>query len=207
MSAEANMTGELSFTEYQVLASRTLPRILDSDPIDLAHMALGLVSETSELKDAIVKYMDHDLDPIQDTYINITEEFCDMMWYLAGWCTIRGYELVNLTRAPKPDQNEEEHTFADLQWCIAELGDLAKKYLAYGKVIDKDKEGKLLACTFHNIAQGYNEFGHDAGLTLIPFGRGLMNNIAKLTVRYPQKFDKDLAQNRDLAAEFEKLKQ
>lgn len=205
MSTEANMTGELTFTEYQVLASRTLPRILDSDPIDLAHMALGLVSETSELKDAIVKYM---TEPAfdQNTYINITEEFCDMMWYLAGWCTIRGYELVNVTRGVSPTQAEEED-FGDLQWCIAELGDLAKKYLAYGKAIDKAREGKLLACTFHNIAQGYNEFGHDAGLTLIPFGRGLMNNIAKLTVRYPQKFDKDLAQNRDLAAEFEKLKQ
>jgi hypothetical protein len=199
---------ELAFQEYQVLASRTLPRILDSNPIDLAHMALGMTSELSEIADAHNKIHQSKNEGSNADYINLSEEYADVAWYLAGWCTIRGYEMHRLSLGYKPvfddADSEDYYTFASLDWCVCEISDLAKKYLAYGKEIPQDKEMKLLSSLFYCI---YNDFEDNITLyeSELTLGKALANNIAKLLVRYPDKFDKDKAITRDLIAERKEL--
>lgn len=183
--------GELSFADYQVLSSRTYPDIFQSQPMNLAHMAMGMTSEMSELMEAYEKYVDYASEKHE---VNISEELADCSWYLSNWCTIRGYKFASLRLMPVSEQMKRP-----LMWHVCEISDLAKKLFAYGKPINADKEIELLAGAFYQIDFMFKS------LPNIGMKRALFRNIAKLTVRYPKNFDKDMAQNRDLAAEYEAL--
>jgi NTP pyrophosphatase (non-canonical NTP hydrolase) len=77
---------------------------------------------------------------------------------------------------------------------VGELADVFKKNMAYGKEIDWVNVKEELFDLMWYVA-GFCKFNE------IDFEEGLQTNINKLRQRYPDKFTKELANNRDIAAE------
>lgn len=202
---------EFKIQDYQQLAKRTCAS-LGSDKLDLSHMILGLVSEQSEWMAAIAN----------GDSVNYSEEVADMMWYIANYCTFRGYSFyddiyVHTGTLPFDETTPEYETLAfyfqynetrheiQVMSMVSQLSDLVKKYVAYNKPIDKQLELTLLrylAGIFHtgeehNIPQNF----------YFDFHRDLKNNIEKLQARYPEKFTEENALNRDLDVERKILEQ
>ena len=77
-----------TFSQYQKLSARTLK----GNP-QLAEMALGLAGETGEVIDCLKKHLfhGHKLDPAK-----ITDELGDVLWYIAGLCSILGVDMEDV---------------------------------------------------------------------------------------------------------------
>ena len=166
----------MTFKEYQEQAKRTCPS-LGSEKLDLAHMVLGIHSEYNEWVEAI------DL-------VNEGEELADMLWYLANYCTFRGYNFERLFDVELKNNLGVTHNSSKLE-------DLVKKYVAYNEKIDISAESILLENLAYAIKKMYRD-GSD-------IFQSLQNNIDKLKVRFPEKFDEELAKNRDLVSERKEL--
>lgn len=177
----------MTLRQFQKESKRTCPSL--GDKLDLAHMVLGIQSETEEFLQAIVK----------EDKVNIGEEQADQYWYLANYCTFRGYDLQQL----HDDRNDifvvDWENEVDLYMVfISRLQDLVKKYVAYGKPINKEVEENCLKVLLW-ILQGTNdEYGIDLETIL-------ENNIAKLKIRFPDKFTEENAINRNLEQERKQL--
>lgn len=171
----------MELKEYQLAASRTCPD-LGSDKLNLSHMVMGMCSELSELSDAEEK---------QD-WVNVAEEHADIMWYLANYANIQKLDLDEISKKG----TEGDSTLA---WFCCEITDLVKKYVAYNKPIDAEKEDYYIGCILHLVKFNLN------GLSENGFSKALENNIAKLKVRYPEKFSDENAVNRNLEAERKEL--
>ena len=72
----------MTFKEYQLNAKRTVAE-LGSLELNLSHMVLGIISEQEEFLKALV---DNDK-------VNLLEESVDAIWYIANYCTFRGFDL------------------------------------------------------------------------------------------------------------------
>ena len=165
----------MTFKEYQEQAKRTCPS-LGSEKLDLAHMVLGIHSEYNEWITATDE-------------VNESEELADMLWYLANYCTFRNYSFERLL-------DVELSNTLGITFNSSKLQDLVKKYIAYNKEISISEESALLENLAFNIKKLYVE---------VDIFQSLQNNIDKLKVRFPEKFDEELAKNRDLAAERKEL--
>lgn len=77
-----------TFSQYQRLSARTL-----KDDPQLAEMALGLTGEAGEVIDYLKKHLfhGHELDPAK-----ITDELGDVLWYIAGLCSILGVDMEDV---------------------------------------------------------------------------------------------------------------
>ena len=174
----------MTFKEYQEQAKRTCPS-LGSDKLDLAHMVLGIYYEHEELLKAIVK---------RDS-VNVMEEMCDQIWYIANYCTFRGFNLQELydDRSEFTQENwEEECAIGEVK--LSKLQDYVKKYLAYSKPLDEIKEKDAIKGILF-------ELQNDCDFSDIDIFEGLDKNIAKLKARFPEKFTEEAALNRDLVKE------
>jgi NTP pyrophosphatase (non-canonical NTP hydrolase) len=105
------------------------------------------------------------------------------------------------TLASLPSELENNlHMMLGMQTEVAELSDVFKKHLAYGKDIDwvniKEELGDLMwyIANFCNIND-------------IDIEEVMQTNIDKLRVRYPEKFTQENALNRDLETERKILEQ
>lgn len=165
----------MTFKEYQEQAKRTCPT-LGSEKLDLAHMVLGIHSEYNEWVNAT-------------DAVNESEELADMLWYLANYCTFRNYSFERLFDVELP--NNLKLTFNS-----SKLQDLVKKYIAYNKEISISDESALLENLAFNIKNLYRR---------TDIHQSLQNNIDKLKIRFPEKFDEELAKNRDLVSERKEL--
>ena len=165
----------MTFKEYQKQAKRTCPT-LGSEKLDLAHMVLGIHSEYNEWITATDE-------------VNESEELADMLWYLANYCTFRNYSFERLF-------DVELSNTLGVTFNSSKLQDLVKKYIAYNKEISISEESALLGNLAFNIKELYGD---------VDILQSLQNNIDKLKVRFPEKFDEELAKNRDLAAERKEL--
>ena len=165
----------MTLKEYQEQAKRTCPT-LGSEKLDLAHMVLGIHSEYNEW----IKATDA---------VNESEELADMLWYLANYCTFRNYSFERLFDVKL--SNNLGVTFNS-----SKLQDLVKKYIAYNKEISVSEESALLENLAFNIKKLYGE---------TDVFQSLQNNIDKLKIRFPEKFDEELAKNRDLVSERKEL--
>lgn len=60
---------------------------------DNVHMLFGMLTEIGELTDAFKKQMAYgkDID-----WVNVKEEVGDLMWYIAGFCNINGFDLEEI---------------------------------------------------------------------------------------------------------------
>lgn len=179
-----NMTEQNIFTWYQEQAKRTCPD-LGSEKLNLAHMVLGIFSEREE---QIKAHVEQDIT-------GVLEETADALWYIANYCTFRNFSLQELynDRFDFTQEKWEEHAYVE-DVKLSKLQDCVKKYIAYNKPLDSEKEKNAIKGILTSIVQKLSEFGLD-------IQHGLKKNIAKLQVRFPEKFTEENALNRNLEAE------
>lgn len=168
---------------YQELAKRTCVSLGD-EKLDLSHMILGIISEREEYLKACVENDD----------VNQREELADYLWYIANYCTLRNYDFNNLVEEYQYNFElqgwEEQVSIFDV--FSSKLADYVKKYIAYGKPIERQLEERALGAIIFSI--GLEECYFD-------FKTDLERNINKLKVRFPDKFSQEKALNRDLKTE------
>ena len=169
----------MNIHEFKEQCKRTCPSLEGGIKLDLAHMVLGMNTEIVELREAI-----NNKDGV-----NIQEEISDFLWYFCNYQNFRGYSEYD-------NVNDEFSGFPvnRLYDRVAQLQDLIKKFVAYNKEINKDTEVFLLNKIYYYILLIASTFE-------ISIEEGLEKNIAKLKARYPEKFDENLAINRDLETE------
>lgn len=96
------------------------------------------------------------------------------------------------------EQADNLHMVLGMLTEIGELADVFKKNMVYGKEIDWVNVKEEIFDLMWYVA-GFCEFNN------IDFEKGLDTNIKKLRARYPEKFTKENARNRDLSVEREIL--
>ena len=171
----------MNIHEFKEQCKRTCPSLEGGIKLDLAHMVLGMNTEIVELREAIRN---------KDS-VNIQEELSDFLWYFCNYKTFRGYSEYNY--------KEQEHVsnpmiVYKLYDRVAELQDLIKKFVAYNKQINIEVELFLLNEIYEYILTIAYSYSAD-------IEEGLERNIAKLKVRFPEKFDESLAINRNVEVE------
>lgn len=172
----------MNVIEFQKYAKRTCPD-LGSSELNASHMALGLYTELGELYTAL-HHMHKAIDEV-----NVREELGDFMWYIANMANQVDYPLMEVTAGT--------HTFGfnELFKQSTVLADVIKKHMAYGRELDLQKvtdELFLLNIMCHNF--------YDMGIK-VDLELAMEKVIAKLRIRYPEKFTADAALNRNLDAE------
>ena len=172
----------MKIQEFKEQCKRTLPSLDGGIKLDLAHMVLGMNTEIVELREAIQN---------KDS-VNIQEELSDFLWYFCNYKNLRGYTEYNYDEQELTSNSAIIYKLYDR---VAELQDLVKKFVAYNKEINTEVELFLLNEIYHCILTiAYSSYSAD-------IEEGLEKNIAKLKARYPEKFDENLAINRDLETE------
>jgi NTP pyrophosphatase (non-canonical NTP hydrolase) len=184
-----------TFGEYQKLASRTCAK-LETPRLDSTHMMLGVVTEIGEVLDIYKKNIAYGKEMDK---VNLGEELADIAWYIANDCTFNGIDL-------------------DHEACIEgrlEIREALQKGEFYGEQVNEQEKTLSLIV---NILLGYLGQDNTGGLFSDPlavmtilehvaekesldFFQCLTNNIAKLKVRYPEKFTNEDALVRNVEAE------
>lgn len=162
--------------DYQELAMRTRADgagTHNNVPNDLIHAVLGLMDELHELSHAT-------------THANHVEELGDILWFCALGAHSLDYKLDFSGKFSSKGQY-----IADT---IMKLAGLVKRSYAYGKELDKDKIASMLQMIVDGVFKACDEY--DAVFDMVKD-----RNIAKLRVRYPDKYEDSLALNRNLEAE------
>lgn len=169
---------------------------VDAKDIRALHAAMGLVTEAGELLE-IFNFPDHEVDAPG----HIEEEVGDLFWYVAvlinsGW--ISGDQVRFIRKYARRQWMDDKkklnsHELARLlSISAASLMDALKKRLWYGKALESEEPAII------NILEALFMFCCVRGLDR---GKILDANIAKLKLRYPEKFDQHLALNRDVQGE------
>lgn len=165
----------MKINKYQIESKRTCPS-LGGEKLDLAHMVLGIFTEFEE-------YVNCTDD------VNRSEECSDIMWYISNYCTFREWDLDDLWKNKNYNGNSFIVNTSILQ-------DIVKKFIAYNKKIDVEKEYNILTGLISNVYDMYDG---------IDYEKSLENNINKLKVRFPEKFTEENAINRNLEEERKQL--
>jgi NTP pyrophosphatase (non-canonical NTP hydrolase) len=193
---------------YQQLAEKTLSGKFyaseDKTLQNLIHGAVGMVTEASELYEAV----------INEDYVNIGEELGDFLWYVS----IFERELDYKFDSAYTDYGNDK--VGDLDWSeenvLSVLNDTAIKLMVEsGKLLDSLKKatfyGRPLLKLAVPMTSTLNKIVADMSLMFFFLGQTVENsrrvNIAKLSARYPDGFSEFFAQNRDLEAELRILSQ
>jgi hypothetical protein len=170
------------YQENTLNTCATLPTLTE----DTAHMLYGMFSEIDELLGAFDR-------------VNAGEELTDSLWYLSNYCNFYDIELSDHFefKSNKYDILPISHGLEydiHLIRCISKLSDWEKKSMAYKKPFSDEKRLELVL----NIAKAINDCY--AVRSLDPY-QCMQNNIDKLRLRFPEKFDQERALNRNLAGE------
>lgn len=180
-----------SLDEYQVLAARTLPdltefypNIIHYETANMLHMKYGVDTEVGEIQDLYKKSFAY--RKVFDK-INLLEEVCDMIWYLAGTCTLLQVSLNNfLKEIPYSAELVPTKDFPSIP--IMEDVKGCKENLTSGDITNAEFIGAFVSSEEELF-------------------RGLTNNINKLICRYPDKFNNKDAVERNLSTERKQLEQ
>lgn len=177
----------MNIEQYREETKRTLPD-LGSTLLNSIHMTLGIMTEVGEILKNFNEPSEGGID-----FVNIGEELTDIHWYLANYANIH-----NLTFPEFNDENiilwEDEYTLGKFIEFSSELADLDKKLLAYNKLVDEKTRHKWFVLTYKYLLKLYKEYSLDVE-------KCRQNNIDKLRLRFPDKFDQEKAINRDHTAE------
>ena len=161
----------MTIKQYQIECKRTCPS-LGSREKDLLHMELGIITEVGEALDIFKKNLAYG-KPID--YVNLGEELADICWYICNYQTFINKE-TNFKEyyLGYEISNEEEifETFKEIVNC-------------------KEYDRNIYLFNIRCIAKFYN----------LNFEQLLDRNIKKLKIRFPDKFTKEQALNRDLDSE------
>ena len=168
------------------------------------HAVMGLATEIGELAAPLEKtiFYGAELDRV-----NIKEELGDTMWYVGIAADELGFTIYQLTnknfvRLRIPDSidkgpvsvvlKDEVKVIYPLLNLIRELGEFTdplKKFIFYGRPLDKD----ILKEKLEAIVSYATVLAEDLGVTLQEL---MTENIHKLSKRYPEKFTEDHALRR-----------
>ena len=177
----------MEFKQFKEKYKRTCASLGD-EKLDLSHMIIGMVSEIVELDDSL---------KIRDT-VNTEEEVADIYWYLMNYISFRNLD-INLEQTEISKYRFDSWRLViKLSIEISKLSDLTKKYIAYGRPIDELEEQELIL----EIDSYLQAILLRKGLDL---GNILQNNIDKLKIRFPEKFNENEANNRNLTKERKEL--
>ena len=171
-----------SLKEYQELAQRTCTD-LGSKKLNNLHMKMGLITELAEAIDVYKKKIAYkkDID-----YVNLQEELIgDVFWYAVNYCRIN---KLALPKMPEALWESQKPSYTDAEY--------VNNLIEFVKLSMKPKKNISSLMIKIYILSAYLNFD---------FYQSLTNNINKLMVRYPEKFDTDKAINRDLETERKRL--
>lgn len=82
----------MEIKEYCEKVENTRARLVNIGA-DNVHMLFGMLTEIGELTDAFKKQMAYGKDV---DWVNVKEEVGDLMWYIAGFCNINGFDLEEI---------------------------------------------------------------------------------------------------------------
>lgn len=114
-----------------------------------------------------------------------------------------GYQLA-ASRISSPEMMRLLHAAMGLCTEAGEIQDQLKKYIFYGKPLDKVnlfEEGGDISWYLRILSEGLKELTSGK----CSFEEMIAANIRKLKIRFPDKFTEDLAINRDTKKEMEGL--
>jgi len=185
-------------TTYQNNAIRTLPRLGHKDK-DLFHMGLGVKTEMGEILDIFKKNIAYNKEI---DLVNLSEEFGDMMWYVANTCNILGAQLDVDSDSCTP------FSIASLDPSIYRLDRYCNTLFEFTLInvesqtrrsdIDNAYYFSMIIDTcniiYHVIKHLCKDYGFD-------FNNVLDTNIKKLKLRYPDNFSNEKALNRNINKE------
>lgn len=170
--------------------------------LDLAHMALGVASELSELEECLIQ-IHKEFDEI-----NLEEELGDKMWYAVNWANLLNIIAVEPKEPNKIEAMSALIIYSDQSALIiygGQLADIAKRYLAYGATLEQQEEKRKKAKNYLTNTEILNRYiiaiYNLAGVYGLNMETIMGKNITKLYVRYPEQFSEDMALMRDLEAE------
>ena len=170
----------MNFKEFQQNCLVTFSPNSDIN-IELLHCMVGVTSEQEELWEAIQK----------DDTVNISEELCDMLFYLVVYCNKRKISLDLVEMAYEEVNTEEMFSFNQLNLFNSAWQDAAKKIIFYNREISE---------TFA-LMMVFEELFKLAALKEINLYEAMDKLINKLKARYAGKFSEFAANNRDLITE------
>lgn len=173
----------MQLSKYQEEAKRTCSDL--GEKLNLAHMVLGIGSETEEVYKAAV----------ENDFIGIGEEIADKFWYIANYCSFRNIDFQYLydTRNEFTEEAWEANSEVEVIK-FSKLQDYIKKYIAYNKPIDPKLELNALRGIVWSLTEVISNYNADLNVLL-------ERNIAKLKARFPEKFTEEAALNRNLVKE------
>lgn len=173
-----------NMTEYQVGAVRTMPDL--SVERQTLHCIMGMMGEAGEVMEV----------PFDDRERRI-KEMGDCMWYSAILFYIHGEDFAAAWKeAEETYDPTHAHRSCEEKAVVmaAKMTDIIKKCEFYGTPI--------IWSDLRPLALGYlaalSAMGSKAGVMILTVGQ---INLNKLKARYPEKFDADLAVNRNTDAE------
>lgn len=179
----------MTLKEYQSQTLRSC-NDLGSEPLNLAHMVLGIFSEFNEFLAA----------DVNEDVVNLKEEVADKFWYISNYCNFRGYDLQTIYNNRRDFiENEILGKTGGFIYSLSQLQDLVKKNLVYNKEINREIEEDLLK----RILYFLEEWCYDINIPLTEESLEdiLEKNINKLKARFPDKFTEENAINRNLEVE------
>lgn len=163
------------------------PEFVDSlfakhpDPaVMFAHAALGISTEAFELFTAVDE-------------VNAVEELGDLAFYVVAARNVLFNAGVSGER-----ENADDVEDKGIEARVCELQDLAKRWMAYGKLPDFGKVDTVLSCI---LGYGIGVVDREASQVEATLDNAIEANRRKLNVRYQAGFSTQAALNRDLAAE------
>jgi hypothetical protein len=185
----------MEMKEYVVLSERTMAGgfYLDKEEIDLLHGAIGIATEMEEFVSCyggLTKKQNFDL-------VNASEELADMAWYLAIFARKLNIDLsVPVNDGLYLTHSNEFSVFTEEMTVLSgQLLDIFKKKMFYNRAYNTEKISDIIIKMHSHI------WCLSTYCLKVPFGIALQNNIDKLRKRFPDKFETNLANNRDLNAE------
>lgn len=172
----------MNFNEYIPLAMRTLSPLAVSQT---EHANLGLISELGELADAVKKSYAYG-KPFDA--VNAMEEVADICWYVALHCQELGIEIQTEALADAVDSLSAEpgiSLYAHIEALTHMTADM----------LDEDSDKVMIVhCMLASLSHLLSQYG-------FTLSQALAVNIAKLSLRYGDKFSEVGALVRDLQAE------
>lgn len=174
----------MEIQQYQQEAKRTLH--IMSDDRDRLHMVAGVISEVGEIVDIYKRHLAYgkELDKV-----HVLEEIGDVFWYIVNWASIKNTILEN----PSDPIYTIPYDLDDPYKPTSEIDVFFSfiYHLHFGEI-----QNMLNMWRHVCICLGFNDKDIE---------KSLDKNIAKLKVRYPEKFTEENALNRNVEKEREML--
>lgn len=189
----------MKLLDYQKNAARTCAS-LGSEEKDITHMNLGIITEASEVLDVIKKRLAYgkEID-----IVNFGEECADIAWYVVNKSRMTKDVVMNI--GSTFDSINVVKNVVEVPDAKATLDQKAQFITKMMTTLIGSVVGAQVPKAFYSPVFVMCMLDTLCFVMGIEFSKQLENNIAKLKVRFPDKFDADKALVRNLDAERKEL--